>query len=117
MSAAIKATYGPQVLSDVGAFGGLVAIKQLQEMDAPVLVASTDGVGTKTMVAARVSRWDTIGHDIVNHCLNDILVQGARPLFMLDYVASAKLDPRQIAAVVTGVAQACQEAGIALLGG
>jgi phosphoribosylformylglycinamidine cyclo-ligase len=117
MSAAVKATYGPQVLSDVGAFGGLFAVTELKEMDAPVLVASTDGVGTKTMVAARAGRWDTIGQDIVNHCLNDILVQGACPLFMLDYVASARLEPRQIADVVTGVALACKEVGIALLGG
>ena len=117
MRAAIQATYGPQVLSDVGAFGGLYVISELMEMQAPVLVASTDGVGTKTMVAARAGRWDTIGQDIVNHCLNDILVQGARPLFMLDYVASAKLAPRQIAAVVEGVARACKKAGIALLGG
>jgi phosphoribosylformylglycinamidine cyclo-ligase len=69
------------------------------------------------MVAAQMGRWDTIGQDIVNHCLNDILVQGARPLFFLDYVASAKLDPEQIAAVVSGAAQACQQAGCALLGG
>jgi phosphoribosylformylglycinamidine cyclo-ligase len=117
MRAAVKATYGPRVLSDVGAFGGLFAVDHLKEMAAPVLVASTDGVGTKTMVAARVGRWDTIGIDIVNHCLNDILVQGARPLFFLDYVASAKLAPQQIATVVAGVANACLDAGIALLGG
>jgi phosphoribosylformylglycinamidine cyclo-ligase len=117
MRAVVKATYGPCVLSDVGAFGGLFAVNHLKEMDAPVLVASTDGVGTKTMVAARVGRWDTIGIDIVNHCLNDILVQGARPLFFLDYVASAKLDPQQIAMVVAGVANACLDAGIALIGG
>ncbi len=117
MSEAVKATYGPQVLSDVGSFGGLFAAGQLQAMSSPVLVASTDGVGTKTMVAARAGRWDTIGHDIVNHCLNDILVQGARPLFFLDYVASARLDPLQIATVVKGIAGACRSAGIALLGG
>lgn len=117
MRDAVQATYGPQVLSDVGSFGGLFAADELRMMDAPVLVASTDGVGTKTMVAARVDRWDTIGQDIVNHCLNDILVQGARPLFFLDYVASARLDPQQIAAVVQGAAEACRAAGIALLGG
>jgi phosphoribosylformylglycinamidine cyclo-ligase len=86
-------------------------------MTAPVLVASTDGVGTKTMVAARLNRWNTIGQDLVNHCLNDILVQGATPLFFLDYVASAKLDPHTIATVVQGVAAACQASGCALLGG
>jgi phosphoribosylformylglycinamidine cyclo-ligase len=117
MAQAVKATYGPEVLSDVGAFGGLYDAGRLQEMAAPVLVASTDGVGTKTKVAARLGRWRTIGHDIVNHCLNDILVQGARPLFFLDYVASSHLDAEQIAAVVTGVADACGVAGCVLLGG
>jgi phosphoribosylformylglycinamidine cyclo-ligase len=86
-------------------------------MTAPVLVASTDGVGTKTMVAAKLNKWDTIGQDLVNHCVNDILVQGARPLFFLDYVASSKLHPEQIAEVVGGCAKACQAVGAALLGG
>jgi phosphoribosylformylglycinamidine cyclo-ligase len=86
-------------------------------MAQPVLVASTDGVGTKTMVAAAMNRWDSIGHDIVNHCIDDILVQGAKPLFFLDYVASSKLNPEQIATVVGGIAAACREAGVALLGG
>jgi phosphoribosylformylglycinamidine cyclo-ligase len=86
-------------------------------MDGPVLVASTDGVGTKTKVAARLNKWDTIGQDLVNHCINDILVQGARPLFFLDYVAASKLDAEQIATIVRGVAQGCKEAGCALLGG
>lgn len=104
MKAAVQATYGPEVLSDVGSFGGLFDISSLKGMLQPVLVASTDGVGTKTKVAAAMNRWDTIGHDIVNHCVNDIVVQGARPLFFLDYVASSKLDPDQIA-------------GCALLGG
>jgi phosphoribosylformylglycinamidine cyclo-ligase len=117
MSAAIKATYTPEVLSDTGNFGGLFAATALKAMDAPILVASTDGVGTKTKVAARINRWDTIGQDLVNHCINDILVQGAKPLFFLDYVASSKLIPEQIAAIVTGMAVACQAAGCALLGG
>src|SRR5688572_28762994 len=117
MSAAITATYTPEVLSDTGNFGGLFAATALKAMDAPVLVASTDGVGTKTKVAARLNRWDTIGQDLVNHCINDILVQGARPLFFMDYVASDKLVPEQIAAIVRGMAKACQEAGCALLGG
>jgi phosphoribosylformylglycinamidine cyclo-ligase len=117
MRAAVQSTFGPEVLSDVGSFGGLFAAGSLREMQEPVLVASTDGVGTKTMVAARVGRWHTIGQDIVNHCINDIVVQGARPLFFLDYVASAKLAPQQIAAVVEGVAGACREANTALLGG
>lgn len=117
MKTAVQATFGPEVLSDVGSFGGLFDVSALHGMSQPVLVASTDGVGTKTKVAAQLGRWDSIGHDIVNHCVNDILVQGARPLFFLDYVASAKLDPEQIATIVGGVAQACQAVGCALLGG
>ena len=115
--AAVRSTFGPEVLSDVGSFGGLFSAAALRDMAAPVLVASTDGVGTKTKVAARLGRWDTIGHDIVNHCVNDILVQGARPLFFLDYVAAARLDPSQIATIVGGIAAACRAAGCALLGG
>ena len=117
IKAAVRATYGPEVLSDVGSFGGLFDASALKRMDAPVLVASTDGVGTKTMVAARLNRWNTIGQDLVNHCVNDILVQGARPLFFLDYVAASKLNAEQIAAVVGGAAAACRANDCALLGG
>jgi phosphoribosylformylglycinamidine cyclo-ligase len=117
MKAAVHATYTPEVLSQTGAFGGLYDISRLSALSAPVLVASTDGVGTKTMITAKLNRWDTIGQDLVNHCVNDILVQGARPLFFLDYVASSKLDPEQIATVVSGCALACQQVGAALLGG
>lgn len=117
MASAVRATYGKEVLAGLGAFGGLYDASVLKAMDAPVLVASTDGVGTKTKVAARLNRWDTIGSDLVNHCINDIVVQGARPLFFLDYIAASKLEPEQIAAVVRGVAEACRAAGIALLGG
>ncbi len=117
MKAAVQATYTPEVLAGIGSFGGLFSASRLKEMSDPVLVASTDGVGTKTRVAARLNRWDTVGHDIVNHCINDILVQGARPLFFLDYVASSVLDPEQTATIVRGVAAACQVAGCALLGG
>ncbi|MCB8943312.1 MAG: phosphoribosylformylglycinamidine cyclo-ligase [Ardenticatenaceae bacterium] len=117
MKTAVQATFGPEVLSGVGAFGGLYSVGKLKHMESPTLVASTDGVGTKTKVAAQLKRWDTIGFDIVNHCVNDILVQGGRPLFFLDYVASAKLDPEQIATIVQGVAAACKAVGCALLGG
>ena len=117
MSAAVRSTYTEQVLAGIGAFGGLFDASLLKDMLAPVLVASTDGVGTKTKVAAHLKRWDTIGQDLVNHCINDILVQGARPLFFLDYVASSHLNPEQIATVVGGVAAACKEAACALLGG
>ena len=117
MKDAVRATYGPEVLLGIGAFGGLFDAAALRNMDAPVLVASTDGVGTKTKIASALGRYDTIGHDIVNHCVNDILVQGARPLFFLDYIASSKLDPEMVATVVAGAAAACQVASCALLGG
>jgi phosphoribosylformylglycinamidine cyclo-ligase len=117
MKTAVRSTYGAEVLAGIGAFGGLFDASALKGMQSPVLVASTDGVGTKTKVAAKLNRWDTIGQDIVNHCINDILVQGAQPLFFLDYVASSKLHPEQIAAIVGGVATACKAAGCALLGG
>ncbi|RIK37012.1 MAG: phosphoribosylformylglycinamidine cyclo-ligase, partial [Chloroflexi bacterium] len=105
----------PNVLADVGAFGGLFALTDLPPQ--PVLVASTDSVGTKVKLAAELGRWRGIGHDIVNHCVNDILVQNARPLFFLDYIATSKLVPEVVAEVVTGVAEACQAIGCALLGG
>ena len=117
MKAAVQSTYGKEVLAGIGAFGGLFDAGKLKGMDAPVLVASTDGVGTKTKIASALGRFDTIGHDIVGHCINDILVQGARPLFFLDYVAFNKLDPERVAAIVTGIAAACKTAGCALLGG
>jgi phosphoribosylformylglycinamidine cyclo-ligase len=115
MKDAVRSTFTPQVLADVGSFGGLFALENLPPN--PVLVASTDGVGTKVKLAAEQGRWDGIGQDIVNHCINDILVQGARPLFFLDYIASSRLVPEQVAAVVTGIATACRAAGCALLGG
>jgi phosphoribosylformylglycinamidine cyclo-ligase len=115
MKAAIRRTYTPSVLADVGSFGGLFALENLPAQ--PVLVASTDGVGTKVKLAAQLGRWQGIGHDIVNHCVNDILVQGARPLFFLDYIATSKLIPEAVAAVVTGIAEACEAIGCALLGG
>lgn len=117
MRDAVRGTYTDNVLSDVGNFGGLFSLMNLKTMAHPVMVASTDGVGTKTKVAAKLKRWDSIGQDLVNHCINDILVQGADPLFFLDYVASDKLDDQQIATIVSGMAQACREAGVALLGG
>jgi phosphoribosylformylglycinamidine cyclo-ligase len=112
---AVRATFTPNVLADVGSFGGLFALTDLPPH--PVLVASTDGVGTKVKLAAQLGRWRGIGHDIVNHCVNDILVQNARPLFFLDYIATSKLIPEIIAEVVAGIAEACQAAGCALLGG
>jgi phosphoribosylformylglycinamidine cyclo-ligase len=117
MRDAVKSTYGPEVLAGIGSFGGLFDASTLKSMNDPVLVASTDGVGTKVKLAAQCGRYESIGHDIVNHCIDDILVQGARPLFFLDYIASLKLDPEMIASVVTGMAAACRESGCALLGG
>ena len=117
MSAAVRATYGPQVLSAIGAFGGLYAAGWMKEMQDPVLVASTDGVGTKVMLATHAREYTSIGWDIVNHCINDILVQGARPLFFLDYIACSKVVPQHVADVVAGIAAACKEAGCAVLGG
>ncbi len=117
MKDVVRTTYGPEVLLGIGAFGGLYDAAALQGMDAPVLVASTDGVGTKTKIASSLGRYDTVGYDIVNHCVDDILVQGARPLFFLDYIASSRLDPEMVATVVAGAAAACRAVGSALLGG
>jgi phosphoribosylaminoimidazole synthetase len=117
MADAVRATYGPEVLAGIGAFGGLYDASGLKGLAQPVLVASTDGVGTKVSLAAAAGRYRSIGHDIVNHCINDILVQGARPLFFLDYIASARLSPEHVAEMVSGMAEACRAAGCALLGG
>ncbi|MBN1305326.1 MAG: phosphoribosylformylglycinamidine cyclo-ligase [Anaerolineales bacterium] len=117
MKDAVRATYTPAVLAGVGSFGGLFDAGVLKEMQAPVLVASTDGVGTKVKLAAQAHRYRGIGHDIVNHCIDDIFVQGARPLFFMDYFATSKLEPEVTAEVVTGMAEACKEAGMVLLGG
>jgi phosphoribosylamine--glycine ligase/phosphoribosylaminoimidazole synthetase len=111
----VLSTYGSEVIAGIGAFGGMFDASGLGAN--AVLVASTDGVGTKTKIATTMGRYDTIGHDIVNHCVNDILVQGARPLFFLDYIATASLDPMIASTVVAGMAAACRLAGCALLGG
>jgi phosphoribosylformylglycinamidine cyclo-ligase len=112
----IRATYGERVLAGIGGFGGLFDIG-FPEMQRPILVSSIDGVGTKTKVAAMVGRFDGLGFDIVNHCVNDILCQGARPLFFLDYFATSQLRGPVLAQVVGGMAEACQAVGAALIGG
>lgn len=112
-----RATYTPAVLAGIGSFGGLFDAAVIKGMREPVLVASTDGVGTKVKIAAAVKRYRSLGEDIVNHCINDILVQGARPLFFLDYYATSKLIPDIVAEIVAGMAFACKDAGISLLGG
>lgn len=115
--AAVQSTYTARVLSDVGSFGGLFSAIDIQSMQDPVLVASTDGVGTKVKLASRLGCYRGIGVDIVNHCINDILVQGARPLFFLDYFATANLQPEILSEIVEGMSAACREAGCSLIGG
>jgi len=110
-----QGTYTAGVLSGVGSFGGLFALDQ--SVRDPVLVSSADGVGTKLKLAFMTGVHDTIGADLVNHCVNDILVQGARPLFFLDYLATGRLSPDVAEQIVSGVARACRENGCALLGG
>ena len=117
MKTAVKSSYNDAVLAGIGSFGGLYDAAALKHMDQPVLAASTDGVGTKVKLAAATGRFNGIGQDIVNHCINDILVQGARPLFFMDYFATSRLEPRQVAEVVSGMAEACRSAGMVLLGG
>lgn len=112
----VKATYRPEVLGDLGGFGGLFAL-QANKYKEPVLVSGTDGVGTKLRLAFMLDKHDTIGQDAVAMCVNDILVQGAEPLYFLDYLAVGKLEPEKVAAVVKGVANACKESGCALIGG
>jgi phosphoribosylformylglycinamidine cyclo-ligase len=108
---------GTGVLADVGAFGGMFRLGEAGAYADPVLVASTDGIGTKVKIAAALGRYGALGMDIVNHCVNDIAVQGARPLFFLDYLALHRADPEVVTAIVTGVADACAAAGCSLLGG
>ena len=110
----VAATKTKDVIGGIGAFGGLHKVPAGKDM---ILVSSTDGVGTKLKVAAMVNRHDTVGQDIVNHCVNDILVQGAKPLFFMDYVGTSKVDPAQFKAVVSGLCKACRENHMALLGG
>ncbi|CAM2006424.1 phosphoribosylformylglycinamidine cyclo-ligase [Acanthopleuribacter pedis] len=112
----VGATNTPRVLSDLGSFGGLFDIR-FPEMDQPVMVASADGVGTKLKIAFDAEVHDTVGQCLVNHCIDDILVQGARPLFFMDYVATGKLKPHVVADVVKGMSIACKASDCAILGG
>jgi phosphoribosylformylglycinamidine cyclo-ligase len=111
-----RSTFTSGVLSEIGSFGGLFRLEAAQYRE-PVLVASADGVGTKLKVAFLAHRHDTIGGDLVNHCVNDILVQGAEPLFFLDYLATGQLSPAVAESIVGGIAAACRDNGCALLGG
>src|SRR5213082_265278 len=112
----VRQTHGPEVLGRIGGFGGLFA-PNFRGMRQPVFVASVDGVGTKLKIAFAMNRHDTVGADLVNHCINDIAVLGARPLFFLDYIGAEKLQPRVFGQLLSGFARACRLAGCALLGG
>ena len=114
IKAAVRSTYRAEVLGDLGGFGGLFKLKNYEE---PILVSGTDGVGTKLKIAFMLDKHDTIGQDAVAMCVNDILVQGAEPLFFLDYLAVGKLNPARVAEIVGGVARACKECNCALIGG
>jgi phosphoribosylformylglycinamidine cyclo-ligase len=114
--ALVKGTHGPEVLGKIGGFGGLFR-PNFKGMKDPVLVSSVDGVGTKLKLAFALNRHDTMGQDLVNHCVDDIAVLGARPLFFLDYIGAAKLEPTVFAQLLKGFAKACKQAGCALIGG
>lgn len=116
IGASVRSTYRPEVLGDIGGFGGLFQ-PQFGHLAEPVLVSSTDGVGTKSQVATLTGKFDTIGIDLVAMCVDDLVCQGAEPLFFLDYVSVGKLDPDHAAALVEGVAEGCRQAGCALVGG
>lgn len=116
IKADVRSTYRPEVLGDIGGFGGLFRL-DTDAYEEPILVSSTDGVGTKAQVARAMGRLDTIGIDLVAMCVDDLVCQGAEPLFFLDYVSVGKLDPPSVAQIVKGVAEGCRQAGCALIGG
>jgi phosphoribosylformylglycinamidine cyclo-ligase len=116
IKAHVRSTFRPEVIGDVGGFGGLFSLARLRYRE-PLLVASTDGVGTKSTIASQLGRFETIGLDVVAMCVDDIATCGAEPLFFLDYISVGKLVPEHIDQIVEGVAQGCREAGCALLGG
>ncbi|MGI6082576.1 MAG: phosphoribosylformylglycinamidine cyclo-ligase [Limnochordia bacterium] len=111
-----QSTYGPGVLDDIGSFGGFFAL-DVAKYKEPVLVSGTDGVGTKLKIAFMADRHNTVGIDLVAYCVNDIICQGAKPLFFLDYLATGKVTPNQIEEIVSGIAEGCRQAGCALIGG
>src|SRR5687767_10669401 len=116
IQALVKGTHGPEVLGKIGGFGGLFR-PNFRGMKDPVLVSSVDGVGTKLKLAFMTGRHDTVGQDLVNHCVNDIAVIGARPLFFLDYIGAEKLEPPVFQQLLKGFAKACKAAGCAIVGG
>jgi phosphoribosylformylglycinamidine cyclo-ligase len=117
MKSAVAATHGPQVVGGVGGFAGLFDVSALKDYDRPLLATSTDGVGTKVAIAQALDKHDTIGQDLVGMVVDDIVVVGATPLVMTDYIACGKVVPERIAAIVAGIARACSETGTALVGG
>lgn len=117
IKSAVQSTYRPEVIGDIGGFGGLFSIAAAKDMADPILVSGTDGVGTKLKFAQRLDKHDTVGIDLVAMCVNDILATGAEPLFFLDYVAVGKLEAEAMNAIVGGIAQGCRESGCSLVGG
>ncbi len=117
MKGHVKSTFRPEVLTDIGGFGGLFEIAKAKDMAEPVLVSGTDGVGTKLKLAFVMDKHDTIGIDAVAMCVNDVVCSGAEPLFFLDYIACGKNEPEKIAEIVKGVAEGCRQAGCSLIGG
>ncbi len=113
----VRSTFTQDTVSDIGLFGGLTSLQRVKEYRDPVLVQSIDGVGTKLQVAEKMNKFDTIGKCLVNHCVNDILAQGAKPLTFLDYAASLKLRPEILEEIVKGEAEACREVNCAIIGG
>jgi phosphoribosylformylglycinamidine cyclo-ligase len=113
----VRSTFDSSVITDMGAFAGVIGTEKLKKFREPVLVASMDGVGTKLIIAKMMDKWDTVGADIVNHSVNDILCLGAEPFFFLDYVAAAKLSAETVEQILKGMAQACRENGMPLVAG
>ena len=113
----IKTTYDNNVIGDLGNFSGLYSLKDFTNMTEPVLLSSTDGVGTKLKLAQMMDKHDTVGIDLVAMCVNDLICQGARPLFFLDYIATGKLVPKQVEQIVSGIVDGCKMVGCALVGG
>jgi phosphoribosylformylglycinamidine cyclo-ligase len=113
----VKTTYNKNVLGDFGHFGGMFSLHSIKSYKDPILVSSVDGVGTKLKIAAEMQIHNTVGIDIVNHCINDIMVLGARPLFFLDYIATGKLDANILVKILSGLSKACKEANCVLIGG
>lgn len=117
MKGHVKSTFRPEVLTDIGGFGGLFSVAKAKDMEEPVLVSGTDGVGTKLKLAFIMDKHNTIGIDAVAMCVNDVVCSGAEPLFFLDYIACGKNEPEKIADIVSGVAEGCRQAGCSLIGG